>query len=285
MEVSEERVIKLSTVLRELSLSDVLAFEERDPQFIVVKELCTALNNPGLVAVLVAMNSIVSYMLTGRGERHWSYFSEYFSHNKPSDLCRDFKAYVVKSPYLARGREVKVDRIDRFCRAKLHERLMGLTNLNEAWSLLAGGLHSPINSKTIVFAVKMLYYAYRACGINVKPPEDLPIPVDYRIATLTKCSGLINAEAKVLAAKQNLVQETWGRVAELSGIPQVNLDALLWVIGGALIYSNFNVNSALRKLMEDSLIPPGKATVFKELVTELSRECSRGAETFKYNNS
>lgn len=273
MEVSEEKVIKLSNVLRGLSLSDVLAFEERDPQFIVVKKLCAALNDPGLVAVLVAMNSIVSYMLTGRGERHWGYFSEYFSRNRPNDICRDFKAYLVKSPYLARGREAKINRIDRFCEANLHGKLMNLVNLNEAWKLLANGLHSPINSKTIVFAVKMLYYAYRACEVDVKPPEHLPIPVDYRIATLTNCSGLIKADAKVLMTKQSLVQEAWGRVAKLSGIPQVNLDAVLWVIGGALIYSNFNVNVALRKLIDESLIPQGKVTVFKELMIELSEGC------------
>ncbi|MGC9135619.1 N-glycosylase/DNA lyase [Caldivirga sp.] len=276
MEVSEDRVAKLSEVLRELSLSDVLAFEERDPQFIVVKKLCTALNDPGLVAVLVAMNSVVSYMLTGRGERHWGYFSEYFSRNRPSDLCRDFKAYVMSSPYLARGRGVKVNRIDRFCSAKLHDKLRGLTDLNEAWRLLANGLHSPINSKTVVFAIKMLYYAYRACGVNVKPPEDLPVPVDYRIATLTQCSGLINADVKVLMSRQGIVQEAWGRVTRLSGIPQVNLDALLWVIGGALIYSGFNVDAALRKLIGDSLIPPSKVQVFRDLMMELSRGCLRG---------
>ena len=276
MEVSEDRVAKLSEVLRELSLSDVLAFEERDPQFIVVKKLCTALNDPGLVAVLVAMNSVVSYMLTGRGEKHWGYFSEYFSRNRPSDLCRDFKAYVMKSPYLARGRDVKVNRIDRFCSAKLHDKLRDLTNLNEAWRLLANGLRSPINSKTVVFAIKMLYYAYRACGVNVKPPEDLPVPVDYRIATLTQCSGLINADVKLLMSRQGIVQEAWGRVTRLSGIPQVNLDSLLWVIGGALIYSDFNVDAALRKLIGDSLIPPSKVQVFRDLMIELSRECLRG---------
>ncbi|WP_291764671.1 N-glycosylase/DNA lyase [Caldivirga sp. UBA161] len=279
MEVSEGKVIKLSNVLRGLSLSDVLAFEEGDPQFIVVKKLCTALNDPGLVAVLVAMNSIVSYMLTGRGERHWEYFSEYFSRNKPNDVCGGFKVYVMKSPYLARGREAKINRIDKFCKANLHGRLMNLVNLNDAWRLLADGLHSPINSKTIVFAVKMLYYAYRACGVNVRPPEDLPIPVDYRIATLTNCSGLIKADAKVLMAKQSLVQEAWGRVARLSGIPQVNLDAVLWVIGGALIYSNFNVDAALRKLMDDSLIPQSKITVFKELMIELSGGCLRRGDS------
>jgi DNA-(apurinic or apyrimidinic site) lyase len=278
VEVSEERVLGIVNALRGLSIGDVLAFEESDPQFLVVKELCNALGDPGLVSVLVAMNSIVSYMLTGRGERHWSYFSSYFSRNKPNDVCSDFKRYVMNSPYLARGRGAKVSRVERFCRANLHVKLNGLMDLGEAWRLLANGLGSPMNSKTIVFAVKMLYYAHRACGVNSKPPVDLPIPVDYRIATLTHCSGLIKADPRVLMSRQGLVQEAWGWVSRLSGIPQVNLDALLWVLGGALIYSGFNVEEALRKLPRGVLRMQDKVQAYRRLMIELSVNCvSKGA--------
>jgi Domain of unknown function (DUF1886). len=79
-------------------------------------------------------------------------------------------------------------------------------------------------------------------------------------------------------SRQSLVQEAWGRVSRLSGIPQVNLDALLWVLGGALIYSGFNVEEALRKLPRGVLRMQDKVQAYRRLMIELSVNCvSKGA--------
>lgn len=274
--VNPERARTIALILSKLSPDDILMFEERDPQFKVIKKLCTVIRDLRLMLILVTMNSLVSYMLTGRGEDHWAYFSEYFSRNRLGEPCRDFERYIVNSPYLARGRDAKLGRVRKFCRGKVISQLGSINDLGRLWGMLADDMGSSPNSKTIVFAVKMMYYVYRACGVPVKLPDKLPIPVDYRISTLTYCSGIVDEKPEVLLRRQEMAQEAWDLVSKLSGIPAINLDAVLWVLGGALIYSNFNVDAALNRAIAYDVISRDKAEVFKDLLNELSVRCGRG---------
>ena len=269
VEINEDRVRAIGEALRELGLGEAYRFEERDPQFKAILDLCRAIGDYPTVAKLTVLNSIVSYMLKGRGEDHWAYFSRYFTRRRPVEICRDFEEYASASPYLARGRDAKLARVSKLCR--FIRGSVDLTNLNNLWSLLARALDSDGNSKTIVFAVKMAYYAAKACGVKVELPQNLPIPVDYRVATLTRCSGLVNGDVEYLMRNQRLVQRAWGMVSNLAGIPQLNLDSILWVLGGFLIYSDFNAHEAFRKAVESGIIE--KDERYLRLLRELGVRC------------
>ncbi len=41
------------------------------------------------------------------------------------------------------------------------------------------------------------------------------------------------------------IQGVWSEIGKLSGIPPLNLDSVVWVLGGLLINSSFNMNKAV----------------------------------------
>lgn len=262
MGIAKENVKeRIALILRELGIEWVRRFEERDPQFLSISRLCNGLNNDiGVTLRLTVLNALISYQLTGKGEDHWDYFANYFIRNRPSDLCNDFIGYVMNSKYLARYRSSRIRRIRNAC-PRLTNLDAGkyLHDLTSLWRFLSSVVNAHGNEKTVVFAVKIAYYVDRACGLDVNVPMDIPIPVDYRVTVITICSGLIPIASNSLNARQlageimvrrrQEIQDVWNEVGRLSGIPPpLNLDSVIWVLGGLLINSSFEMNKAINGL-------------------------------------
>ncbi|WP_069807359.1 N-glycosylase/DNA lyase [Vulcanisaeta thermophila] len=269
---------EFASELRSLGLDFILRFEERDPQYIAIHNLCRGLGRLDQVLALTVLNALVSYQLTGKGENHWNYFSKYFVKNKPgNDLCGDFTKYVLTSRYLIRFRESRVNRIRRVCdplvRSLISNAEAYLVDLDKLWRLITRVLGVRGNEKTVVFAVKMAYYVGRACGLNIRVPMDIPIPVDFRVTVITICSGLLGAftgDPRELASvwmsrRRDEIQGVWGEVSRASGIPPLNLDSLIWVLGGGLIDSSFNLERAL-SYVESLGVDSGRVRRLMELM-------------------
>lgn len=221
---------RLVEALRRLGLEYVLELESRDPQYLAICRLRGAYGE-GEAAVLVALNALVSYRLAGKGEEHWDYFGRYFSTRRPGDLCQQFSRYVDESPYLRLGREARKRRAARACAVRLD-----LEDPWQCWRALSA-LAGSSDQKTVVFAVKMINYVY-ACyrGTRRPLPFEIPIPVDYRVAYLSSCLGLVDMGPEEAMRRHRVVQAAWDRVAREVGIPPLHIDTLLWLAGRAVIY-------------------------------------------------
>jgi len=231
-------VCAVAEAFRELGMDGVQVFEDRDPQMIAAREihdLC------GRVCVaILTVNALVSYMLEVKGEEYWQALAD---HVRGLGCPEDHEEVVelIKSFTLRYNR--------RFLNAKL-SRLRGLKacpqitntalrgNLRALWKSIAGCLGSGREAKTVVFAVKMAYYGLRASGKHVRVPAEVPIPADFRVARITYLSQMVDVKAKtlnnvtqVLMRKPQVIRRTWYEVSRLSGIPPLNLDAPVWVIG------------------------------------------------------
>ncbi|MFB6491397.1 MAG: N-glycosylase/DNA lyase [Thermoproteus sp. AZ2] len=225
---------ELARLLRRIGLEKILELEERDPQYLAICKLCKAGIGEGEVARLAMLNALVSYRLTGRGEEHWGFFADYFARRRPSDICRAFSEYIAASPYLALNRRARLSRAAKACRY-----IPNIEDLRRAWDDLAGILGSDKNAKTIVFAIKILNYVYMCCrGVKRPLPKEVPIPVDYRVARLTSCMGLINAGPEEAMRRSEEVQRIWSRIAEESGVPPLHIDTLLWLAGRVILYGD-----------------------------------------------
>ena len=248
---------KIAEILRRLGINWVRDFEVRDPQYIAVFRLCRGLGYDVEMALkLTVLNALVSYQLTGKGEDHWNYFANYFIRNRPTDLCSDFVNYIINSRYLARFRDSRLKRIKGVCPQMAGLSISNyLSDLALLWRLIARITNTRGDEKTIVFAVKMAYYVGRACGLDVNVPMDIPIPVDYRVTVITICSGLMpvmgspsnvtDLARELMTRRRAEIQRAWNEVSRLSGIPPLNLDSIIWVLGGLLINSSFNVDKAI----------------------------------------
>ncbi len=252
---------RIASLLRGLGINWVRGgFEERDPQYLTVARLCRGFGHDVEVALrLTILNALVSYQLAGKGEDHWNYFANYFIGNKPVNLCEDFINYVMSSRYLVRYRDSRVRRIRNVCPqiAKLSLSRY-LNDLSSLWRLLSNITKTRGDEKTIVFAVKMAYYVGRACGLEVLVPMEIPIPVDYRVTVITICSGLITVTVsppdnaadlarELMTRRRAEIQHVWNEIGRLSGIPPLNLDSVVWVLGGLLINSSFNIDKAINE--------------------------------------
>jgi DNA-(apurinic or apyrimidinic site) lyase len=225
------RASDIAAALRRLGVEGALALERADPQR---EAVCCVIRRHGsdVGTRLAVLNALVSYMLAGRGEEHWHYFCLYFLRREVSDVCRDFVEYMTSSPYLKIGAGARVRRALKACsyRPDLESPLKTL------WELSAL-LGADPRQKTLLFAVKVLNYAY-ACvkGVERVLPFEIPIPVDFRVAWMSWCSGLLDLPPREALRRREAVQAAWDLVARMSGIPPLHLDTVLWLAARAVLY-------------------------------------------------
>ncbi len=215
--------------------------EQADPQMAAVSSIVSRLGVGYGIAYVVGV-ALVSYMLATRGEDHWALAASHAEGNAKAALL----SFVTSSPSLARFREVRVRRA-RVYAEKLMDKIARhysayAENLASLWRDLYTTLNARPEAKTIVFAVKMFYYAAKAAGLRCRLLPTLPVPVDYRVCLVTLTSLLVQGPAGDLRGNArtlrkegaHLVRKGWSLVSKKAGLAPLNLDALLWTLGGAI---------------------------------------------------
>jgi len=228
---AERQLRRVIDVFRRLGLEAILNLEKKDPQYVSV---CNVVKRHGeeVGATLAMLNALISYRLAGKGEEHWQNFGRYFSQRKIVDVCKDFLTYLETSPYLRIGVETRKRRILKICRYRPN-----LENLINTLKEISELLNADPSQKTIVFSVKILNYAYMCSrGVERPVPFEIPIPVDFRVAHLTWCAGLVDMPPTEAMRRQREVQAVWSRVAQESGVPPLHIDTVLWLAGRAVLY-------------------------------------------------
>ena len=249
LRINDERIKVIGSKLGKLGLDIALKIEELDPQFQAAK-LITQKMSFGPALTLIVLNSLISYRLSGRGEDYWSEFALYVSKmGEPRNLREAVKLMVN---FLSNSRinvTLRRSKMMRLLKVSMSEALepWNITkytrNLRGLAKALASSLKTKWTTKTIIFAMKMLCYAYRAHhGKPLIAPFNIPIPIDSRIAKLSWTSGMLDIiDAKLtrwsdvvraVTSKPSMVQRAWSNVAKTSGIPPLHLDSILWLIGG-----------------------------------------------------
>ena len=232
--VDRARISFVARALRNIPASAIDVIELNDPQYVAVKKL-VHVHEDRAVALAVA-NALVSYRLSLPGEKYWLEFAEWASRiQTPStgnDLVDAMKLFLAESRgnrMVATQKARRLKRVSGILENMLQEpgRYRDLSVLVKE---LADALGARPEEKTIVFAAKMAYYAYRALGIDVVGKDDIPIPLDRRMALLTSASGIIGAPPDKVFTKYRLdAVRAWHEVSRESGIPALHLDAVVWL--------------------------------------------------------
>jgi len=225
-----------------LGIEALYKIEEEDPQYHAVKRLVESLGSgPALVSVILV--ALISYRLPVRGEDWWMCLARELSGERVSgleSLLGAIKRFVEKC---SRGLlvEQRISRLNRAFRSlqfvlpRLYDNPRILPEIiDEAWKALSRGLSQKASAKTIVFSLKMAYYAYRAAGYNYRLFNSLhiPMPIDSRVACLTFTSSICDASSyRELVRYPENPQRAWRVVSESSGISEIHLDALAWRLG------------------------------------------------------
>ena len=231
MLINEARARELGNLFGSVGLRGVTAFEDEDPQMRsskTIEAIC-----PGTAATALYTNALVSYMLPMKGERYWALFAEHITRSCPrgwEQLIESVKGFT--SSVHRFGVRQKLNRLDALRRCVRLENLIRVGDYVGLWHETARCLRTQRDKKTVVFSVKMAYYGRRAAGHREALPMSIPIPVDRRVARASILSGVIEGAASIedLMRKHRIVARAWGIVAEISGVPPLHLDSVLWVI-------------------------------------------------------
>ncbi len=201
-------------------------FEERDPQYKAIKRV---VEKHGLKALgAIVGNALVSYRLKGTGEEYWTSFGEFFVNAEPS--FENLIKFLKNNNINVAQKEQKVKRLMKVRKVleEMSASPMSYTDLNRLTKTLARVLGKRGVEKTIVFAGKMAYYAFKAAGVGVE--GDVPVPMDSRLATLTCAAGLVEGRVEeIMGPKRDLAVKAWSEAAKRVELRTLHLDALLWL--------------------------------------------------------
>ncbi|PMP91243.1 MAG: hypothetical protein C0171_03065 [Caldisphaera sp.] len=282
LDINQERIIKVSNSIKNFGLDNILLLEERvDPQFDYIQRLKMKVGK-GYATLYSLIVSLVSYKLAMKGEEWWQCFSNYLSDKEiPKnvdeaiknviDFMKDCKGSII-------GQKYKLKRIEKISKSK--ELLNAIVNNpeivlekpEEIMKKIASSLGTEEWKKTITFSIKMAYYAVKNKG-EIKPLLiNIPMPIDIRISCLTYTSGIVESESfKEILKNPKIAIKAWDMVSELSEVPQIHLDSLLWVIGWAP--RELEISEARKKVIE-FLSKYYDSNKINQLIKELFyREC------------
>ncbi len=254
-----------------------------DPQYIAIDRINKSLER-SVSVLLVIGNSIVSYMLSSRGEDYWTVFAEYMS-------SRDIglnNLYEIHSSFLLKYNKFnyrdKLRRIHRFYTSSFASKLsvnptMYCSDLLSFNRSLAKVLGNREDAKTIVFATKMYLYYCLANGLKPDVPQKLSIPVDRRntLLSLTSCivrgcSSSYNRCVDELRSRYSgIVIEAWDNVCRVSHIPCLLLDTFTWIVTG--IYGKYRRISEIYRVLVDNYLVKENKYIY--MVLEELFRCSR----------
>ena len=239
------RAERVGEAFRSLGLEAVLRLEEMDPQFTAVSEVARSVG-PGPAAVAAMLVALASFRLAMRGEEWWMCFSRLvpgFMGDRPTveSAYEAAKKFISTCEGGAIGREAKIKRISRawmggytLFRSIAEDPSIIIRDPDGVADRLKRALNERRLTKTVVFAVKMGYYAARYASGRKPLNSTIPIPVDVRVACLTYSSMMVDGPGyRGLVSDPTEAHRAWEIVSEVSGIPQIHLDTVAWLTGWA----------------------------------------------------
>ncbi|SMP16049.1 DNA-(apurinic or apyrimidinic site) lyase [Desulfurobacterium pacificum] len=199
---------RLVEILREFSPEEINEIERNDRQFKALERLYERFKEREEEFYrLVLINALMSYQLQMKGEEYWEKFAEFFSNSKGME---DFEEFLKR--FNRRFLSAKLKRLKKAIDCVSQIKVEQVRDAGQLVEELAKCMGQRKDSKTIVFAVKMLNYAVKVAeGDELEGLEEIAIPLDSRIGRISKD------------------RDFWRKLSEKTGILQIKLDAIFWI--------------------------------------------------------
>lgn len=216
---------KLYDKIKHFTIEDAIKIEESDRQYIALKDLYENILDKELYLPLIIANSIICYQLSWKWEDYWEEFSIYFSNfsfeNK--DILKELGFFIKNSKNNKRFVDTKIKRLEKvrpFIENYIKQQEFYYDYMVFLRDDLAKTMKQKLDAKTIVFAVKMFWYWARNYFSRLNYyPESITIPIDSRLEKLFEKYNISHEKE----------QEFYFELAQKLKIPELHLDALVWV--------------------------------------------------------
>ncbi len=230
---------ELYNKLKQYSISDAIKIEESDRQYIALENFYSKISDKNIYLSLILVNALICYQLSWKWEDYWKEFSDYFSsmleQSNSSLLFKKEEIIVLLSVFIKQSKnnkrfiDTKIKRLKKikpFLEEFIWKEEYYYDNMEKLRDDLAKTMKQKIDAKTIVFAVKMFSYWARNKFSKLNYfPTSINIPVDSRLINLfEKYKKPLSEEAG-----QKDIKKFYFELSNKLGIPELHLDAILWV--------------------------------------------------------
>ncbi|MCS7128549.1 MAG: N-glycosylase/DNA lyase [Sulfolobales archaeon] len=249
-EASEEKAIEIALALRNLftdtNFNKVI---ELDAQYRAIRKLYDSTCSKWLTTLVAVSNALISYRLSGFGEDYWAEVASFFSERRisgVSELIEEYKYFLENfSKYNRIGVKFKEARLEKFLRSSIALKLcenpcIYAANQGGLVKELSYVMKQDVIDKTIAFAGKMYYYAASIICPSASPDPGVPMPIDGRVAYVSLISGLVKPikdnvplvrhRALILGKYKEVAVNAWRRVSEISHVPCIIIDTVVWLL-------------------------------------------------------
>lgn len=256
------RVQAVADALALARVEDILRLEEEaDPQYEAAQRIAGSIGR-GNAVVAVMLVALVSYRLAMKGEEWWKCLADHagtWRVQSLDDVYRSVQDFIASCPGAALAREAKTRRLERAfkeARSLWRELQAKPETIRREPARIAAGLARALGQepwrKTIVFSVKMGVYAARPPGYRKPVAPGVPLPVDVRVACVSYSSGITSMKPDLVLRKPRPVVEAWGRIEQVSRVPALHIDTILWLAGDRIRGRN---TPEARRLVSTLLAP------------------------------
>lgn len=226
---------ELYNQIKHYNFEDALGLEESDRQFIALQKLYDCEGSKCMIKylVIIILNSIICYQLSGKGEDYWEEFAEYFCSDKikSSDLIKEISEFIKWSKNNKRFVDTKIKRLKKlkkFVEEFSWKEEYYYKNMVELRDDLAKSLNQKVDSKTIVFAVKMFGYWARNHFVFEKYPHEIWAPIDSRLTNLFEKYKWEYSD----------INKFYNDLSSKIKIPPLHLDGVVWTLYDKLMSEN-----------------------------------------------
>ncbi len=222
---------ELYNKLKKYSLDDTIKIEESDRQFKALTKLYKNIKNKDLYLALIISNSIICYQLSWKWEDYWEEFSSYFSniYIKRESLLEEVWNFIKQSKNNKRFIDTKIKRLQKlksFLKIFTWNEEEFYNDMQILRDNLAKTMKQKKDAKTIVFTVKMFSYWARNMYNKINYfPSSINLPIDSRLIGLFEKYKWDYEDIK----------KFYFDLSKKLNIPELHLDALLWVNYNELI--------------------------------------------------
>lgn len=216
----------LYQIIKDITLEDALEIERNDSMLLSLTKLYNALENKEFFLPLILANSLICYQLSSTWESYWEEFSTQatkYKYKKVDDIFLFLIDFLPKSEGNKRLVPTKLQRLKKlknFLSEFFYEQKHYYKDMIKLQRNLAKEMKQGLSDKTIVFSVKMFWYGARIRFWETKIfPESIPIPLDSRLQNIYK----------KYRWDYNSASDFYHDLAKKVWIPQLHLDAVLWI--------------------------------------------------------
>lgn len=227
-----EKIVE--SIQKNYDISEIENIEKNDPMFQALEYLYLNLENKEIFLALVIANSLISYQLSSHSHDYWDEFSkEAGKYNFWSlrDIYLFFIDFLPKSEWNKNNVKIKIERLkklDYFLSDFYFKQKFYYKNMLKLRSDLAKTMQQLENAKTIIFSVKMFWYAARIRFTDfIEFPKEIPLPIDSRLALIYK---------KIEKKSADCIDTFYDKVSRELDIAPLHLDSLLWLHHEFLIW-------------------------------------------------